>query len=681
MPLQLHLLGGFECRSGTGDVLTFPTSKVRALFAYLATNPEQGHRRDKLADLLWGDETMGEGRVNLRKALSRLRQSLAADAQDCLVVDRDQLAVRPGGLDIDVGQFRRLAADGTPETMERAAGLYRGALLEGFADCGEAFEEWLLAERRRLDETLHEVLRRLLDHYVVTGAIDRGIQVALRLIALDPLQESVHRALIRLYMYQDRVGAALDQYRRCRDVLERELGVSPDQETERLRAELSKLLPDGQAGQDTLSREADDVPERSAALSSAVRERSRRRAELAGRPSIAVLCFAAADIDGCGHLAVGMADDIATELGRFRELEVIAPRSALAYCAAAVPPDRVGSELGTAYVLEGTLRRAGRGIRITVRLVETATARQLWAERYDCPMSGLFDLPDEVARTIVAMLVGRIEDARLETARRARPDDLAAYDLWLRGWSALKRADLAAIGEARRCFQQAIAQDPQFARAYVGLAMANLNEWACFSWNHWFFLRREALDLARRAVELDDHDHRAHCILGVTQLYARDYDGARRQLLRALELNPNDADVLAHAAVAMALIGDHEVAVAAGRSALRLAPHHPEWYAAFAGIALFTARLHEEALATMAPAPEALCNTPAFIAAACAHLGRVEECAAHRDTVHRHHRRQLARGMFPKEITCIDWLLAMDPFQRAADADHYAEGLRKAGFK
>ena len=110
------------------------------------------------------------------------------------------------------------------------------------------FEEWLLAERRRLDETLHGILRRLLDHYVVTGAIDRAIQVALRLIALDPLQESVHRALIRLYMYQDRVGAALDQYRRCRDVLERELGVPPDAETERLRAELSKLLPDGHAG-------------------------------------------------------------------------------------------------------------------------------------------------------------------------------------------------------------------------------------------------------------------------------------------------------------------------------------------------------------------------------------------------------------------------------------------------
>jgi hypothetical protein len=211
--------------------------------------------------------------------------------------------------------------------------------------------------------------------------------------------------------------------------------------------------------------------------------------------------------------------------------------------------------------------------------------------------------------------------------------------------------------------------------------MAHLNEWACFSWNHWFFLHREALDLARRAVELDDRDHRAHCILGLAQLYGHDYQGARRQLLKALELNPNDADVLAHASVAMALIGDHDLAVETGRSALRLAPHHPEWYAAFAGIALFSAHLHEEAIETMAPAPEALCNTPAFIAAAHAHLGHARDCAGHRETVYRHYRRQLARGGFPAATSCIDWLLMMDPFQRSADVEHYAEGLRKAGFE
>jgi tetratricopeptide (TPR) repeat protein len=210
--------------------------------------------------------------------------------------------------------------------------------------------------------------------------------------------------------------------------------------------------------------------------------------------------------------------------------------------------------------------------------------------------------------------------------------------------------------------------------------MAHLNEWACFTWNHWVFPKQEVLDLARKAVALDDHDHRAHCILGVAQLYAGDYPAARQQVQRALALNPSDADVLTHGAWALAIIGEHDLAVETGRRALRLAPHHPEWYATFVGIALFAARRHEEAIETMAPAPEALCNTPAFIAAAHAHLGQVESCASHRQTVFRHHGRQQARGMFPGDMSCIDWLLAMDPFQQAADVEHYADGLRRAGF-
>ncbi|MCE3247696.1 MAG: transcriptional regulator, family [Geminicoccaceae bacterium] len=675
--ISVRLLGGFACRSATGDAIAFPTRKVRALFAYLAAEGGQAQGREKLAGLLWDDRAEAQARADLRKSLSRLRQALPEAARDGLVTDGAQVALRQDLIEVDLSLFERCAADGTPETLERAAALHRGPFLEGLADCGAEFDGWLLTERRRVDEILQQVLQRLLDHYVVTGAIDRAIQVALRLLAQDPLQESVHRALIRLYMYQDRVGSALDQYRRCRELLAEELGIEPAPDTERLRAELLKLVPeDGEGGPDP---ESDGVPERPAVLSAAAADRARRRAELTARPSIVVLSFAS-DADEQRHLSDGMAEDIATELGRFRELDVIAPTTALAYRDAAVPLTRVGRELGTAYVLEGHLRLLDEELRITVRLVETATARQLWAERYQSRGAEIFDVQDDVVRRIVSTLVGQIEEVRLDAAKRRRPDDLAAYDLWLRGWSALKRPELAAIGEARRFFQQAIALDRHFARAYVGLAMAHLNEWACFTWNHWVFPRQEVLDLARKAVELDDRDQRAHCILGMTQLYAGDYEAARRQLLRALELNPNDADVLAHVAVGMALIGEHGLAVEAGRSALRLAPHHPEWYATFAGEALFAARLHEEAIATMAPAPEALCNTPAFMAACQAHLGNVAACAGHRETVSRHHRRQLARGMFPGDMSCIDWLLAMDPFQRPADLEHYREGLRKAGF-
>ena len=106
----------------------------------------------------------------------------------------------------------------------------------------------------------------------------------------------------------------------------------------------------------------------------------------------------------------------------------------------------------------------GEGLRLTVRLLETAGARQLWAERYDCARAAIFAVQDDVVRRIVGTVIGRIEDARLEAANRSNRQDLEAYDLWLRGWSALRRPDLAAIGQARQFFQQAVARDPHCAR-------------------------------------------------------------------------------------------------------------------------------------------------------------------------------------------------------------------------
>ncbi|TFH87854.1 hypothetical protein EQG41_02755 [Billgrantia azerbaijanica] len=677
--LHISLLGAFACHTADGKPLAFPTRKVAALLAYLATAPEQRHARGKLAGLLWDAMPEARARSNLRKTLSRLQQALPAPARECLAIDGQAVGLRPGASRSDLAAFERLLADGTPETLERALALYRGPFLEGLDDCGEPFEEWRLERRRWLDERLQQLMHRLLDHYVVTGAIDPAIQLALRLLADDPLDEGVQRTLIRLYLYQDRIGAALAQYHRCRERLAAELGVAPSPETERLKAELTALLP-GDAPD--VPCESDDLPERGAVIATAASARARRRTAPAECPSLAVLAFAVDDTPRLSSsLAAGLAEDIATELGRFGELEVVAPTSALAYRHSRLPPERIGGELGVDYLLEGRLQRRGERLHLIARLVATSGARQVWAERYDCRRDELFDVQDEVVCRIVGSLVGRIGDDRLAQARRKPPQDWQAYDLWLRGWHALRRPDMAAIHEARRHFQQALARDPQLARAYVGLALAHLNEWACYAWNHWVFLQQEALALCRKAVALDANDHRAHCMLGLAELYGRDYAAAERELSLALALNPNDSEVLAHAAFALALAGEPERGVAAARKALRLAPYRPEWYAGMAGIAFFSARLYDEAIDTMAGAPQAFCNTPAFIAASHAHLGHPEQGASHRETVYRHFRYQLARGAFPPQTGCLDWLAALDPYRHPADAEHYRDGLLKAGFE
>lgn len=228
--VRFSLFGGFDCRSNDGDLVVFPTRKVRALVAYLAVKTGSPQSRDHLARLLWDHGPDALARANLRKGLSRLRQALPEPARDCLLFQADRVAFRPEAVQVDVPIFELLIAEGTPASLERSIELYRGALLEGFVECGDAFEAWLTAERRRLEEMLRNGLQRLLDHSIVTGEMDRAIRAALRLIALDPLQESVHRTLIRLYLHQGRTGSALEQYQRCRDVLARDLGIEPSPE-------------------------------------------------------------------------------------------------------------------------------------------------------------------------------------------------------------------------------------------------------------------------------------------------------------------------------------------------------------------------------------------------------------------------------------------------------------------
>jgi DNA-binding SARP family transcriptional activator len=665
-PVQLSLLGAFECRSAGGAPIDFPTRKVEAVMAYLGMNSGRYCEREKIAALLWEGSDPERAQANCRQTLSRLRKALASGSPDGLTSEGSRVGVRPEAVAVDALEFQRLAAIGTPERLERALALYRGDFLEGFFEGGEAFEDWLSAERRRLQETFQSILERLLDHYFAIGGIDRAIQMAIRLLAIDPLREGTHRTMMRLYMSQERLGSALDQYNRCRDLLEAELGVTPGSETEELKTQILGLAPG--ATETDLRPEPNNLPETEAVVHAAAEARKRRRDESTGRPSIVVMPFSETGSPD-HHLADGIVDDIATELGRFHQVDVIAPLSARTYHGVVAPED-TGAELGADYVLTGSVRLHEEGQRITARLIATVSGRQIWAERYECGPSGLLEAQDQIVRRAVSSMVGGLEEAALEMARRKRPQDWEAYDLWLQGSSALRRSDLSALREARRFFERAVAKDPHFARAYVGLAVALLNEWACFSWNHWGLLHEDALQLARKAVELDDRDNRAHCMLGVAELFGGDDKVARR-----------DSDVLAHVSVGMAVLGEHDIAVESGRRALYLAPHHPEWYVGFAGNALFTARLYEEAIQTMLEAPQAICDTPAFLAASYAQIGKTQDSTPYREVVYRHHRVQLSRGWFPEGTSCIDWLLGLNPYRRKDDLDHMLDGLRKAGFE
>ena len=262
--LTLTVLGGFQARLDCEPVLVLPTRKTQALFAYLALSPGRSHSRDKLAGLLWGDVSESRARGGLRQALSRLRKVVAIEPP-ALILDGHTVSMNPDVVDVDAVEFERLASRDTPEALEQASALYRGDLLEGLALREPAFEEWLLGERDRLRERALDVLDRLLRHHGTGGRPEAAVQAALRLAALDPLRESVHRALMRLYAQLGRRSAALRQYQICVSTLQRELGVEPEVATRQLYREVlrQRAAPRADRGETpsvpVLPRLADDA--------------------------------------------------------------------------------------------------------------------------------------------------------------------------------------------------------------------------------------------------------------------------------------------------------------------------------------------------------------------------------------------------------------------------------------
>ena len=236
--LVVNLLGGFRASLDSGAPCILPTKKAQALLAYLALTPGRAYPRDGLASLLWGDRGSAQARRSLRQTVYELRKA-ALDAHDELLhLEGEDIALNPTAAEIDVQRFEQLVNEGTPETLDQAAALYRGDLLHGFVLDEAGFEEWLVAERERLRELAIEALAKLLGHQARTSETERGIQTAARLLVLDPLQEAVHRTLMRLYARQGRRATALRQYQMCVDLLQRELRTEPEAETKQLYQEL-----------------------------------------------------------------------------------------------------------------------------------------------------------------------------------------------------------------------------------------------------------------------------------------------------------------------------------------------------------------------------------------------------------------------------------------------------------
>ena len=315
------------------------------------------------------------------------------------------------------------------------------------------------------------------------------------------------------------------------------------------------------------------------------------------RPSIAVLPFDNLSGDpGQTYFSDGIAEDLITELSRSRDLVVIARHTSFSLRGQALDAAELGRRLGVRYLLEGSVRRSGDRVRITVQLIDASTAAHLWANRYDRELADLFTVQDEVVATIAATLPGRIQAAAIEHARRKAPVAADAYDLVLRGLDHLGRYGEGTNRRAREMFEQAAALDPGYPLAKACLALTiYVEEYVDAKRLDSEELRR-ALALAREAVALDPDHSRCQRILADICLPLQHYELADLHSARALFLNPNDADAAVTRAYVLMYLGRASEAVGWMEKAIGLNPLHPNWYSIILGRALHYAGRHREAL-------------------------------------------------------------------------------------
>lgn len=243
--LRLRLLGAPSVYDGAREIY-LPSQKAQALLFYLAAEHERSFARGQIIALLWEESSEREGRNSLSTVLTRLRQALPLFP---LRTEGDTLAWQAApDTWVDLHEFQAVAqppagdASAHIQRLESAASLYRGSFLDGFSvRDSETYDEWLRLERERWQQRWLNMLDQLIEALAAAGGWERALLHARRAMSTDPLQERFHRALMRLLYQSGDRAAALAQYRICRDVLERELGVAPDAET----TALHQMIADG----------------------------------------------------------------------------------------------------------------------------------------------------------------------------------------------------------------------------------------------------------------------------------------------------------------------------------------------------------------------------------------------------------------------------------------------------
>ena len=518
--LQLQVLGTPTVTAGGGACGGAAAQrKGIALLALLAGAGRRGLSRDRVLAALWPETPADRANHRLTQLLYSLRRDLGSAE---LFLGSTDLRLNPGVLATDLDTFTAALEAGE---FERAAAVYRGPFLDGFYLSGAPqFEQWVEEERARLAERQASALEALARAAAAAGD---GVAAAgwwRQLAQAEPLNARV------AVCYMEALGAAGDR---------------------------PTALRFAGAYQTLLRQEFDADPD-PAVLAAAERLR-----HLPSAPAIAVLPFTNLTPGGeSAYFSEGLAEEIGNALARLRGLRVASRTSVYALRDKGLDAREIGERLGVGALLEGSVRKVGSRIRLSVRLVDAADGCQRWSESYERTLADIFTLQEELSSALAAVLPLRHDQTAVRLV--PRPTDVVdAYTLYLRGRYAAHKRTPESLSLGVEYFEQAVERDPGYALAHAGLAEC----WALLGFPEfgnleWSATGPRARAAALEALRLEPSLALAHLWLGVVHfLYDWDWAAAEAEFRRAVQLDPRDAIAETWYALFLGARGRHDEAL------------------------------------------------------------------------------------------------------------------------
>jgi DNA-binding SARP family transcriptional activator/Flp pilus assembly protein TadD len=658
--LKIRLLGSLELSRG-GDVLKLPASrKVRALLGYLvlASRPVA---RSQVCELLW--DVPNDPRGELRWCLSKIRGLVDEPGRKRVIADGSSIRLDLNDCIVDTLEVTRAPEHGIKklgvERQAELAAMFGGELLEGLEIArSPMFDTWVTAERRRfrgIQTVLLENLARALPHDGAAPYLDAWLR-------LSPFDRSAHELLLTSLARQGRLAEGEAHLASATKLFESDgLDVAP-------------LRDIWRTARETAAAQTQPGPGPALEIVSASLTEIRRYAADSTdsrRASIAVMPFVdrSSEADRKGGVADALAHDVIVRLAKLRSMFVIAQGTTFALRDRGIGPEEAGRMLNVDYVVSGATRRNGRRLMVNADLIETRTARIIWAEVFDDTISDTLDVLDEIGNRIVAAVAHEIEMVERNRAVLKAPNSLDAWEAHHRGLWHMYRFNRNDNERARHYFAQAVELDPTFARAYAGLSFAHFQN-AFLGWKKPEPEIERAYETAGRSLMADDRDPGAHWAMGRALWLRGDQDQAVTELERAVDLSPNFATAHYNLAFVHSQSGDPRAAIEFSDHSRRLSPFDPLLFAMLGARALSLARLGEYDQASewamkAAARPNAHQHIMAIAALSLGLAGRIDEANVYKGKI---------REKVPN-YTIEDFLAAFRYSPDAADLFRRAGGI------